>query len=203
ALTLNATLYYIQAKDLQVSVPRLGQNGTVVSNRAEADTAGFEVELSYDVSDSLQLYGGLSFNNSEYGDVIDVSNAARCDDIVCSSTGDVSGNDIERAPKIMLNAGLSYNGSINPDTDYYLRGNIGYQSSQYVSAINVTEIEARAITDVSAGLFWKNFEARLAVDNLFDEEYVSSAFQIGFLNAYTPNLGNRRRATMRLSYSFE
>ncbi|MFK8052799.1 MAG: TonB-dependent receptor [Woeseiaceae bacterium] len=203
ALTLNATVYFIKAKDLQVSVPRLGQTGTVVANRAEADTTGLEVELSYDVSDSLQLYGGLSLNNAEYGDVIDVSNASRCDDIVCSSTGDVSGNDIERAPKVMLNAGLNYDGSINTSMDYYLRGNVGYQSSQYVSAINVTEIEARTITDVSAGLYWNNFEARLAVDNLFDEEYVSSAFQIGFLSAYTPNLGNRRRASVRLSYRFD
>ena len=202
ALTLNATLFFIDAKDLQVNVPLVGGPGSVIGNRAEADTLGLEVEAVWDLSDELQFYGGFGYTNAEYGDVIDPANAARCDDIVCASSGDISGNQLERAPAITINAGFDWTRVVSDDMSYYVRGSVGYQDEQYSNAINTATIEARTIVDASVGMTWRDFEARITADNLFDEEYVSSAFEVGFLSSYIPNLGNRRRLALTLSYRY-
>lgn len=202
ALTLNATLFFIDAKDLQVNVPKLGANGSVISNRSEAETLGFEIESIYDATESLQLFGGIGYVDAEYGNVLDSSAARRCDDIVCPTNGDISGNQLERAPSLTINAGFDYRGTLTGDVDYYINGSVGYQDEQYSSARNVAKIESRTITDVAFGLTYGKFEAKLSVDNLFDEEYVASTFEIDFLNTYSLNLGDRRKAVLRLSYTY-
>jgi len=201
SIILNATFYYIDAKDLQVLEDRIGANGTVLGNQSAAETFGVEAEFEWNVSDQFTLYTNVGYADATFDDdVIDPGFNSRCDDVVCSTTGDIGGNQLPRAPKITFNAGFDIEGQINETLGYFANANVGYQDKQYLTNINVTEIPSRTIVDLNVGARWNRFEAKLAADNLFDEEYSSSAFSIGFLQTYTANLGDRRRVTLSLSY---
>lgn len=205
ALTLNATVFYIDSKDLQVNEPNAVSAfaPSVIGNRAEATTYGLELEAFYDATDSLSFYGGLGYAKAEYGDnVIDLSGAERCDGIVCSALGEIGGNRLERTPELTVNVGFDWGTSVTDQLDFFLRGDISYQDEQFLQSSNVTTIDSRTIANASLGFNYQSFEVKLAVDNLFDEEYVGSAFDLNFLKTTTVNLGQPRRGVLSVSYKY-
>lgn len=210
---LNGTLFYIDATDIQVNVPRIGSTGNVIGNRAAAETWGFELEADFDVSDRLNLFAGLGYANAEYGDnTFDITDATRCFAPVCVAVPDpsnparlavdISGNRLERAPSVTFNTGWRWHDSLTPNIDYFIRGNVAYQDSQYSNSINTAEVPSRTIADAAIGLNRSGLSLTLSADNLFDEQYVASVFETGFLQTYTPNLGDRRRVVVTLAYDF-
>lgn len=212
-LILNGTLYFIDATNIQVSEPRVGANGTVIGNRAAAETWGLELDASFDVSDNLNLYGAVGYANAEYGDgTLDPSNAARCDGIVCVAISDpsspttlavdISGNQLERTPKWTTNLGFRWDGTLSESMDYFLRGNLSYQDKQYTNSLSISSVPERTILDAAIGVEYGGLTVTLSADNLLDEQYVSSAFEVGFLQTYSPNLGDRRRVVLAVDYDF-
>lgn len=212
-LILNGTIYYIDATNIQVSVPKEGANGAVIGNRAAAETWGVEIEADYTVNDNLNVYGGIGYAHAEYGDnVYDPTYASRCDGIVCVAVADpadstrtavdISGNRLERTPQLTVNAGFGWDAPLTENVDYFLRGNLSYQDKQYSNSVNLTAISDRTILDASVGVVYDALTVTLSADNLLDEKYVSSAFETNFLQTYVPNLGDRRRVALTVAYEF-
>lgn len=211
-LILNATAFYIDGKNLQVSQPNTAAFGAVVGNLGGSETWGFELEATYKLSDPLSIYANASYADAQYKDgVIDTSIAiARsCDGVVCAANGDIGGNRLERTPQVMLNGGFNFDQSLNDDVSVYANGNISYQDEQFANTVNTAIIQGRTIVDASVGVRWKHIDFRLAADNLFDEKYVSNAFQLGlgsspffFQRMLVPNLGDRRRVMGSVIVSF-
>lgn len=203
ALILNGTLFYIDAEDLQVLEPGIGSPFTQLGNRSSGETKGFELEANWLTTDNLTLYTGIGYADAEFGDeVIDPSYTAVCDDVVCSTTGAVGGNQLPRSPKWTANAGFSYENSLSSSLDFFSNANVGYQDKQYATPLNVTEIPSRTLVDATIGLRVDNgLEFKLSAKNLFDEKYVSSSSRLSF-NAYLPNLGDRRLIKASVSYKF-
>lgn len=212
-LILNATVFYIDSKNLQVSRNNASNAfGSVIGNLGAAESYGIELETSYRATDSLNLFAGLGYVDAEYGKgVIDLDIALRgfCDDIVCNADGDIGGNQLERAPSITFNAGFNYDKYLDDDLSFFVNGNVGYQDKQFANQINTAYISGRTIVDASIGARYKMVEFKVAADNLFDEKYVGSAFALGlgsspffFQRALVPNLGDRRRIMGSLTVSF-
>ena len=90
------------------------------------------------------------------------------------------------------------------DYDYFLRGDLAGQSSQFASEFNITTIESRTLANLRAGVSRGPVSVDLYVTNLFDEIYVANSFFIlnAFTQQLTASLGNGRRAGIEVSYDF-
>ncbi len=218
-LVFNLTGFYIDAEDLQVNEARvLAADDTatiapaVVGNLGGSETFGFEVEANWYPSDNLSVYGSFGYADAEFiDDLIDQNVAVLrlCDDVVCNANGDIGGNTLPRAPSSTLSAGFFWEDDFANDMGYFIGGDVGYQSKQYGNTSNTYTIPDRTIVDASIGIRKDGFEVKLSADNLFDEEYVSNAFDVNFgtspffgSRAVIPNLGDRRLVKVSLSYDY-
>ncbi|MEM1263924.1 MAG: TonB-dependent receptor [Pseudomonadota bacterium] len=204
-LVLNGALFLTQWSDQQInSADPLGGPFTPVLTRnlGDATIYGLEIEGNYQVTDAFSLDMAISYTDATYDsgtiDELYTRGTAAfpppCDDIVCSSNGDIGGNDLQNSPPFQFALGGQYEGEIN-GFDFYVRGDVGHQSSYFASQINAAEFEGRTIFNASAGVTIDRFDIRLWARNLTDEEYVSNGSQIVQQfsnNILTSYLGERR-----------
>ncbi len=217
-LILNGTVYYIEAEGLQVSESRILPPGsteiapTVVGNLGESETVGVEIEANWYPNENLAVYAAYGFANAEFSDgTFDQRSVSvgLCDDIVCPADGSVGGNQLPRSPETTFNAGFLWENDLFKEVDYFVGADLGYQSKQFGNSVNTNWISDRTIIDASIGVRKGGIEFKLTADNLLDEEYVSSAFDIAFgtspffgSRSFIPFLGDRRRVAMNLSLDF-
>ena len=220
-LILNATAFYIQWEDIQLNAADAGATNpnavNITLNLGDATTYGIELDGSMRFTDNLSGDFSFSFTDATYDDgTIDnrfarigpvfFPNPASCDDIVCPSSGDISGNDVERQAPVQIAAGLEWNNTIAGwnDIGFFARGDIAYQSEQEAESMNLAQIEARTIMNASAGLENDNWRVWLWARNLTDERYTTNAFVvlIPFGNGYGNVFGERRTFGLSGTYRF-
>ncbi|MEM8984998.1 MAG: TonB-dependent receptor, partial [Pseudomonadota bacterium] len=140
-VVLNAALYLTQWSDQQVNrLDPLGSpfTGTISANLGDATIWGVEVESLYQATDSLSFDATFAYVDATYdsGTIDEVFSAGfaiggfppPCDDIVCSTTGDIGGNDLERSPDLQLSLGAQWEGEIAPDVELFVRLDGSWQS---------------------------------------------------------------------------
>ncbi|MEP2179360.1 MAG: TonB-dependent receptor [Marinomonas sp.] len=212
-LIVNATVFYIDAKNLQVSGTNASNPfGSIVGNLGAATTYGLELETSYRAADSLNLYAGLGYAKAKYSDGVidlDIVQKGICDDVACNANGDIGGNRLARTPSLTINAGFNFDQDVGDELAVFVNGNVGHQDKQFINQTNTAFIAGRTIVDASVGARYKMVEFKLAADNLLDKKYVGSAFTLGlgsspffFQRGIVPNLGDRRRITGSVTLSF-
>ncbi len=106
-ITANFALFYMEYDDLQVKVgcSACGAGGlpeNSITNAADAESQGFELELTALATESLTLTLGAGYNESEYGS-FERAVEKRTDSVV-----DVSGNTVPLAPKWSINASAQH-----------------------------------------------------------------------------------------------
>ena len=209
-LQFNATLFYIDWSDLQVSVAADGAGPftqVITGNLGSAESQGLEMDLNFALTGSLTFNAGLALIDATYdsGTISQrIVRAGLCDDVVCNSNGDIGGNDLPRSSDTQWNVGLQYDTTIAGGIGLFARADLVGQSDQYVAEINTAEIPSRTLLNLRAGLKGEHWEAELWAKNATDEEYVSNAFYIPspFFVDYVPTFGNQRRVGLSLSVSF-
>ncbi len=209
----NAAAYYIDWKNLQVSVTADDASVTattalITDNLGSATSKGIEVDASFKVTDGITLDGGLALNDATYDDDVisqRIVRAGLCDDVVCASDGSVGGNKLPRSSDVQWNIGAQYDGSLSSDMEYFVRADLAGQSEQFVAELNLATIPSRALLNLRAGVTKGNVSADFWVTNATDEEYVSNAFYIPspFFVDYVPTYGNKRRIGVTLGYTFD
>ncbi|MDB5714868.1 MAG: TonB-dependent receptor [Sphingomonadales bacterium] len=102
-LTLNATAFHYDYKDIQVTV--LQSVGTKTTNAAAARVNGFEIEAVAKPVEGLTLTGGWGFQDSKYKNF---TNASVPFPINQGVGLDLSGQSFERAPKQTINLSGEY-----------------------------------------------------------------------------------------------
>lgn len=220
ALVVNAALFYIQWEDIQLNAADSGAvNPNAVNitlNLGDATTYGLELDGAWALSENFSMNWTASVVDATYDNgTIDnryarvgpvfFPNPSSCDDVLCPSNGDISGNDVERQAPVQISVGGEWNSRIDAlDADYYVRADVSYQSEREAEAMNLAQIEARTITNATAGLTKGNWDLRLWVRNLTDEAYTTNAFVVllPFGNGYGYIFGERRTAGLTASYRF-
>lgn len=220
-LKLNAAVYYTDWQDLQTTEARRLADGsipttffvlsTVTGNVGSVEVYGAEVEGVWDLTDAITFDFGASYNRSRYKDGETSQRfqlAAVCDGIVCP-TGEVpiGGNQVERIPEFDSFAGLGYEGDLGAAGDFYLRGDVTYQTKQFVDEANLAWVPDRFLVNAQAGVTLGKISVRAIVQNLLDTDYVANAlFLIGTGGArstsYVPILGYGRTARLTVGYEF-
>lgn len=228
-LALNAAFFYTDWTGLQLNAPDPGGDGINVTNitlnLGDARVYGLELDAVFEVTDNFTLDGSFSIVDNRYKDgTIDSrfatpasdffaatiggafgtpAPASPCDDIVCSSDGDVGGNRIERTPPIQATFGAEY-ADVTGDVEWFVRTDLSWQDEFYATPVNLATIPSRFLVSASAGLTYEEFDLNFWVRNLTDETYVSNSFAviIPFGNAYNTFFGDRRSfgATAKVNF---
>ncbi len=141
--SVNGSAFYYVYDDIQIQAVNLATGLTNLSNAAEAEIYGFDMDFKLPVSPNFDLAGGLAYTHGEYsrfpGALVTIP---RTSPAVCGAnphrpcgnvqtTADVSGNAMVRSPR--------FTATLTPT----VRGDIG-----------LGEIEATATFSYNSGYYW-------------------------------------------------
>jgi len=186
---VNSAVFYTSWDDMQINVldPAGGPfTGTLTANLGDATIWGVEVEGSLRATQNLSFDFAASYTDATYDSgTVDArftqGTAAfppPCDGTVCPVDGGIGGNTLERSPRTQLSGGVQWQSQLTADVDYWIRADVGYQSSHFADSINAAKAPSRTITNASVGLDMDKLAVRFWVRNLTDEKYVSNSLQI-------------------------
>jgi len=160
-LRLNAALYYIDRTDMQVDV--IGSDGysAYTNNAAEASSKGVEVELTARPVRGLELVAGAAYTDSKY-------------DEYTSGTDVFDGNHTIYSPEYTLNLGATYRHS----SGFFLSARYKHIGEIYFDTANTESQGDYGLFGAKIGYEAEHFDIYLYGENLFDEEYVTRAFEV-------------------------
>ena len=122
-MVMNAAVYLTKWSDQQVNrLDPLGSpfTGAISANLGDATVWGVELETLYQASENLSFDATFAYVDATYdsGTIDEVFVAGvpafgfppPCDDIVCPTSGDIGGNDLERSPDVQVSVGVQWVG---------------------------------------------------------------------------------------------
>jgi iron complex outermembrane recepter protein len=231
-LQLNYSVFWIDWKDLQLSVPDtipVNPNSTVqepnfIGNTKGADSQGVEIEAQMLLTDRLKgrftaAYVQSTFKDgtvdTTFGRLCETPGAAACVFLPRTRVGTVpgplplggspiGGNDLPRTPRTQLTATLDYKMPLG-NFELSLRGDLAYQSKYYAENLNLAWIPDRTLLNLNVGLGDADgvWSVNLWGKNVTDETYASSAFAVSVVNQYIPALGQGATFGLTGRYNFK
>jgi len=157
-LRLAAAAFYMDIEDIHIF--KYVNNMYVTDNAGGAHSLGVELELTYLLTDSIELTAAVGIIDAEYDDY---------------DTGTVvyDGESIENTPSYTARIGAAY---FHPN-GFYARGDVMTQGD--VSYYDDTNAEFREVddyitADVKVGYRFKGYDIYAYCNNLTDEEYITS-----------------------------
>jgi outer membrane receptor protein involved in Fe transport len=231
-LILNSALFFQDFTDKQVSVrvfnPSSGTTQRRTTNAGSAEVWGIELEGTW-----LTPIDGLSFNYGytwldteyiEFNEVTTSENTAaklgNCVPADSNGTGITdsclvsrAGKDLERAPEHALVLGANYTQPLaGTNFEWFIEGNATYQSDRFSDPENTTKFDEYSIVDVRFGIESDQWEALIYIDNVFEDDTVTSGSEIpdfaSPLNGPAPSfitlgiLPDKRQVGIRAKYNF-
>lgn len=154
-------------------------------NAGESESYGIEIDGRYNSGIGLSIFGALGLLHTEFVD------------LVVSGT-DFSGNEFPEAPTLTASAGLSYEHS----SGFFATANVSYTdgffSNGSIENDPIVEVDSYVVTNASVGYSDDRVKATLFVDNLFDEEYLTSIDKSGT----EASIGAPRRVGAEVLFTF-
>lgn len=195
-LRLNASLFYTDYKDLQVSVirvvdpnfPPFGSTG----NAGSVAIKGVELEINAIPLDGWNIYGNYAYTDSNIKELI-------------SGTTNLAGNRLARAPRNKFFVGTSYETELG--NGYKAAARVEYTySSLYFSTINNSPVEAvNGLRSLDLGLTVTTPDDKWSVDfwgkNMTDRLNINSISEVPPADGYASFMPPRTfGATLRFRY---
>jgi len=175
-LRLNATGFYNDYTDLQLSTFDPATGTTRRFNAAQANTKGIEFEATARPAGGFDLYGSVGYLDAEYDEFVDR---------IGTTLTDVSFRKLKGAPKWQYNAGFSYSHELASAGTVRLAGEVNYRSKVFNNVANTEQIATDSRRLVNASIAYLTPDERwtftLAGRNLTDEEYFTNGIFIGGL----------------------
>lgn len=174
-------------------------------NAGESEAYGLEVEAAYELFDGFNLSGTMAYIDSEYK-VFNSSNALRV-----FGDSDASGKQSERFPKWTGSLSAQYNGELNADWGWFVRGDGIYTGKRYTSEVNLAEASAATVVNLRLGVKSDDIRLEAFVTNLTDEDSPIAAARSTDLTAgrvspspfgFLIGLRDRRQFGIRTSFNF-
>jgi iron complex outermembrane receptor protein len=205
SLRVNAAIFHQDYRDIQRALSFIdsttGLLTSQVVNAASATIEGGELEVSL-ASDNFELSGSLGLIDAEYEQFINTR---------ATPPTDLTNNEFALAPDQTISVLARYRLPLNPDIgEIWLQGDWYMQSSTQITDIN----DPPGIGDIpeydlfNAAIEWRNvlgspdFDARLTVRNVTDEEYFTGGTTL-YPSGYTSKLiGAPRTVFAQLTYRF-
>ena len=190
-LRFNLAAFYYSWDDIQIN--RFVNSAITVTNAAEANAFGLEIEFVALLGGGFTVDGGITYLDTEYA-----GGSMFANPILGGPQINVDGNDLERAPplKAYLGAQFDWQTEVGRIT---LRADASYSDRHYfdvfeASLPNQEEMEQDAYTITNAHLRWESnagkYAATLFVQNIGNKLYAQTRAALGTLGgiyaAYSP-----------------
>ncbi|MCL4790624.1 MAG: TonB-dependent receptor [Gammaproteobacteria bacterium] len=200
-LLVNSSLFYQEFDDKLVSSqkqdPDTGLLFAAPVNASKATVYGLELDIAWQATEALQLTASYTYLDTEYDDftsltkgpstIADAGNCTIVEDparLVAGSGVDddfcqinLSGNELEYAPKHAFVGGYSWRQPLIGDTDWLFEGDVIYQDDRYQDAVNTVEFDSYTIVDFRLGIVNKQWDVIAYVDNAFEDDAIKSSFR--------------------------
>lgn len=196
---INATAFYYEVSDLQLSAVGGAGNLVQLVNADKGVGYGFEVDSEFLLSDNLYVTAGFSWNETELqDDTLLVGICAQCtvlDPTVVvggQTRARVDGNPFPQAPDMTLNFTARYSipagnhGEWFAYTDWFWQGDTNlflYESAEFNSSGN---FEGGLRLGYAGDMYGRDYEAAFFVRNITDEENLVGGIDFnnntGFVN---------------------
>ena len=177
-LRVNGAIFSMDYEDLQVEFTNDQCLCNIVSNASDAKIQGIEVEASLAATDGLLVWFNGSFLDTEYEDYV-------------ISTGDFSGNPLQRTPDNQISTGFEYTAALG-DWGDALKFRLSYtwQDDMPWAHTNVSFEDSCGLLDGRIGLSPENQNWTVALwgRNLADEEARANVIEFlgGDVSLYNP-----------------
>jgi len=177
---------------------------TTTANSEGLDIHGFEVDFIYNPTDNLLITGGYGYANAEFADgTLWTGGNAFCSKMLGADSSiyqtvpmncitspvngksypDMSNKMPKRSSKNTANLAIEYRKSLPQsvvnDLDSFIRLDAVYRSKQYMDEMNVAFVPDRVVMNFSAGFETGNFDIKIWVRNLLDDDKPIYAQQFG------------------------
>lgn len=164
-LSVNAGVFYLRWRDLQVNLPNpFVPQQFYIANAGKAVSRGLEVEVNAAPAGGLELFSGVGFTNARFGDGS------------VSGGVDVGGNKLSNTPDYTASAGVQYSREVGGAATLFARGElVGYGQFHYDDA-NTEGQGAYSLTNLRAGVRVKGVLVEGWMRNAFDTRYIPIAF---------------------------
>jgi len=156
-LTYDTAVYYMDITDMQVTYQFNNGKNNIKKNAAKATSRGIESSLNFQATDTIDLFGGVSYNDISFDEYHD-------------GTTDLSGNTTTNAPKYNFNLGISY----RAEQGYYAGADISGYGDMYLDTKNTLKRDAYEIVNAKIGYEQEDYDIYIYAKNLFDKKYDST-----------------------------
>lgn len=209
-LMVNTNVFYTEWSDQQISIQLSTasfDNETI--NAGESNIKGFETEIFYYPTDALSITAGVGLAKTEFDEF----------NYVVQSTGnkkDLAGRSFEDSPEWTANIAINYdfgngfssgvNANYKGDSYAYLDPETSLDSAKYAIDSDPKN-DSRVLINANAAYKWDNYQIRLDVRNLLNEEYINGYFfeadNLNNADSYGQhNIGRSRQFSVSLLAEF-
>ena len=197
-IRLNADIFYMDYKDLQVTQTNAACLCNLTDNAASAEIKGIEAEFEFAATDQLRLHLSGSYVDPTYKDFLESA--------INPSTGqrlDSSGNRLQRTPKTQVSAGVDFKTSVGSWSDALnFSINYSWQGDLFWATDNVAKEPAYGLLDARISLAPKDapWTVGLFGKNITDELYRTNI--ISFFGEEVSQFGPPRTYGLDFSWKF-
>lgn len=138
----------------------------VNSTGGQADLSGLELEGTFLLSEKFTLDTTIALTQSDINDFESPDALS----LLGERTIDGLGKEFSRFPKTSGTLSLTYEDSLTADYDWYIRGDVIYRGSMWMSNANVTETGDATTVNLRAGVETESWRIEVYGTNIFDEE---------------------------------
>jgi len=213
-LRLNSSVFFQEYTDKQVGVTQFDAQagsdiGTIV-NAGEAEIWGVEVEALWAATDNLTLQASYTWLDAEYTSFEQDTNStttiarniaggnggcqAVVDPLPTNNTADAlctlsfNGSPIEDIPEHAFVGSAEYRAPLNnTDMEWFVGGTAFFVSDRPVDETAIKYLDSYWTTDLRAGLAAEKWDLLFYVENVFDDDTVKSAVDVGSQVTTTEN----------------
>ena len=198
-LQLNGSIFFLDYTEKQSGISALSPispttpTGRIV-NAGAGEVLGLELESIWQPTDSLTFSVAYSYLDTEYTDFKftsdgenQIAKAGNCElTTVPGSSPPIptciisrNGNRFEDTPEHSFVGLARYQRPLaNTEMDWFIEGNVSYQSDRFMDEDNTKLLDAYWNTDVRLGLTAEKWDLLFYVDNLFDDDTVKSGVDV-------------------------
>jgi iron complex outermembrane receptor protein len=195
-LTVNADFFYVSWKNFQIqalptNAPTPSTTVPVITrNIGNVTSYGFESDGSFAITEKLMANYALAIIEPTFDQGVSSPRFRNvCDNIACPTNTNISGKTLPRTSKQQFAAGLTWSDTVFAGYNYSLHGDVTYQSKQQAEEMNLAQIPARTLVNLSASLSKDFWEVTVWGKNVLNKKYVADSFFIVSGVGYSPSMG--------------
>ena len=193
-IRLNVAAFYNKYSGLQISQQIPGTTIARTTNASGARVQGIEFEPSWQVSETLRLYGNGAFTGAKY-----------TQSFICQLSG-VFQECLTKKLKDIIpfkgTLGFTFTPALDMPGRLRIGASVDYADKYYNDAVNTEILAARGrmLLDAVIGYDWENWSVTIEGKNLTDKRYWASALPVGTTFVIYP--AEPRTVFGRIKYSF-